>query len=119
MAVPNNVKTTWICPDCSAANLQNSKAKVNDTNVNNLNASNILSAPKIVNLNNYHYKLILSPTGWLNDDIVLEVQENLKKIDPTVQGLQDLVIGPAQQFRRVHKILLCSFYIQARTIGYA
>lgn len=83
---PNNANTTWICPDCSAANLQNSTAKVNVTNVNSVNAFNILSARKNGNLNNYHYKLILSLTGWLNDDIILEVHLSLKKMDTTVQG---------------------------------
>ena len=51
------------------------------------------------NLNNYHYQLILSPTGWLNDDIILETHLNLKKIDPTMQGLQDPVLGPVRQFK--------------------
>ena len=63
---PNNAKTTWICPDCSAANLHDTKAKVKVTNVNNVHASSIVSTPKKGNLNNHHYQLILSPTGWLN-----------------------------------------------------
>ena len=69
---PNNAKTTWICPDCIAANLHDPKAKVKVTNVNNIHASSIVSKPKKGNLNNYNYQLILSPTGWLNDDIILE-----------------------------------------------
>ena len=60
---PNNAKTIWICPDCSAANLHDTKAKVKVTNVNNVHASSIASTPKTGNLNNYHYQLILSPTG--------------------------------------------------------
>ena len=72
------------------------------TNVNNVHASSIVSTPKNGNLNNYHYQLILLPTGWLNDDIILEVYINLKKIDPTMQGLQDPILGPVLQFKRVH-----------------
>ena len=60
---PNNAKTIWICPDCSAPNLHDTKAKVKVTNVNNVHASSIASTPKTGNLNNYHYQLILSPTG--------------------------------------------------------
>ena len=52
---PNNAKTTWICPDCIAANLHDSKAKVKVTNVNNVHASSIVSTPKKGNLNNYNY----------------------------------------------------------------
>ena len=70
---PNNAKATWICPDCIAVNLHDSKAKVKVTNVNNVHASSIVSTPKReIYLNNYNYQLILSPNGWLNDDIFLE-----------------------------------------------
>lgn len=37
----------------------------------------------------------------MDDDIILEVHLNLKKIDPTMQGLQDPLLGPFRQFRRV------------------
>ena len=37
----------------------------------------------------------------MDDDIILEVHINLKKIDPTMQGLQDPILGPVRQFRRV------------------
>ena len=32
----------------------------------------------------------------------LQVQLNLKTIDPTMQGLQDPILGPVRQFRRVN-----------------
>ena len=92
---PNNAKTTWICLNCSAANLYDTKAKIKVKN------SNSVSTPNNGNLNDGHFKLILSPTGWLNDDIILEVHLNLKKIDPTIQGLQDPVLGPVRQFKKV------------------
>lgn len=34
--------------------------------------------------------------------IILEVHLNLKKIAPTVQGLQDPILGPVHQFKRVN-----------------
>lgn len=46
-------------------------------------------------------KIILSSTGRLNDDIILEVHLNLKKIDPTIQGIEDPVLGPVRQFKKV------------------
>ena len=100
---PNNAKTTWICPNCSAANLYDTKTKIKVANSDNVKAStcNSVSTPNNGNLNNRHFKRILSPTGWLDDDIILEVHINLKKIDPTMQGLQDPILGPVRQFRRV------------------
>ena len=64
-------------------------------------ACNSVSIPNNGNLNNHHFKLILSPMAWLDDDIILQVHLNLKKIDPTMQGLQDPFLGPVDQFRRV------------------
>ena len=100
---PNNAKTTWICPNCSAANLYDTKSKIKVANSDNVKASacHIVSTPNNGNLNNCHFKRILSPTGWLDDDIILEVHINLKKIDPTMQGLRDPILGPVRQFRRV------------------
>ena len=48
-----------------------------------------------------HVTVSAHPTAWLDDDIILEVHLNLKKIDPTMQGLQDPLLGPVRQFRRV------------------
>ena len=100
---PNNAKTTWICPNCSVANLYDTKAKIKVKNSNSVKAStcNSVSTPNNGNLNDRHFKLILSPTGWLNDDIILDVHLNLKKVDPTIQGLQDPVLGPVRQFKKV------------------
>lgn len=83
---PNNAKTTWICPNCSAANLYDTKTKIKVANSDNVKAStcNRVSTLNNGNLNNRHFKRILSPTGWLDDEIILEVHINLKKIDPTM-----------------------------------
>lgn len=63
--------------------------------------TNGVSTPNNGNLKNCHFKRGLSPTTWLDDDIILEVHLSLKKIDPTMQGLQDPLLGPVRQFRRV------------------
>ena len=89
---PNNAQTTWICPDCVASNQQNS---------NKYKQNNVRST-KTENLTDNDYKLISSPTGWLNGDIILEIQKNLKKIDPTMEGLQYTLLGPVCHFKRVN-----------------
>ena len=78
---PNNAKTAWICPNCSAANLYDSKTKIKAANTDSVKPSscNSVSTPNNGNLDNCDFKLILSPTTWLDDDIVLEVHLNLKK----------------------------------------
>ena len=80
---PNNAKTTWICPNCSTANLYDTKTKiqVKVANIDSVKPSscNSVSTPNEGNLNNCDFKLILLPTTWLDDDIVLEVHLNLKK----------------------------------------
>ena len=98
---PNNAKTTWICPNCSAANLYATKTKVARGDSVKASTCNSVSTPNNGNLNKHHFKRILSPTAWLDDDIILEVHLNLKKIDSTMQGLQDPLLGPVRQFRRV------------------
>ena len=44
----------------------------------------------------------------MNDDIILEIHLNLKKVDPTIQGLQDPVLGPIKPTR---------YLIQGKTIA--
>ena len=85
---PNNTKTTWICPHCTTANHYNTKAKIKVT------YGNSVSIPNNGNLNDRQFKLILSPTGLFNDDIILDVHLNLKKNDPTMQGLHNPILGP-------------------------
>ena len=77
----NNAKTTWICQNCSAANLYDTKTKMKVANSDTVKPStcNIVSTPNNGNLNNRDFKLILSPTAWLDDDVILEVHLNLKK----------------------------------------
>ena len=55
---------------------------------------NSVSIPNNGNLNDRQFKLILSPTGLFNDDIILDVHLNLKKNDPTMQGLHNPIFGP-------------------------
>ena len=78
---PNNAKTTWNCPNCSAANLYDIKTEIKVANCDRVKPSkcNSVSTPNNGNLNNRDFKLILSPTTWLDGDIILEVHLNLKK----------------------------------------
>ena len=62
---------------------------------------NSVSIPNNGNLNDRQFKLILSPTGLFNDDIILDVHLNLKKNDPTMQGLHNPILGPVHLLTKV------------------
>ena len=56
----------------------------------------------LAKLNEEHYKLILSPHGWLDCDIVHAVHVCLRKINPGVKGLQRPTLGPCRNFNQVN-----------------
>ena len=56
----------------------------------------------LAKLNEQHYKLILSPHGWLDCDIVHAVHVCLRKINPGVEGLQRPTLGPCRNFNQVN-----------------
>ena len=51
---------------------------------------------------NKHNKLILSPHGWLDCDIIHAVHGCLRKINPGVEGLQRPTLGPCRNFNQVN-----------------
>ena len=50
------------------------------------------------NLTNRHCQLILSPTGWLDCDIIHHAHTLLRAIDLTTEGLQRPTLGPCRNF---------------------
>ena len=101
---PNNAKTTWKCPDCALKVKQQGKPtstrSVPAGGSTNPKANGNTQNP-MGNLTQNHYDLISNPSGWLDCDIIQEVHIYLKKIDPTMEGLQWPVLGPARRFQRV------------------
>lgn len=88
--------TNASCSHCSVGKLLSSNAQVKETNIRNANASSIFVVPKTGNLKDHHFNLIVIPNGCLNDDII---HLKIKKIDPTLQGLQDAVLSsPVNSF---------------------
>ena len=55
----------------------------------------------LCNLTNRHYQLILSPTGWLDCDIIHHAHTLLRAIDLTTEGLQRPTLGPCRNFGQV------------------
>ena len=65
-------------------------------------------------LNNRHYRLISSPNGWFNSDIIHEIHVCLRNINPDVEGLQRPTLGPVRNFNQVN-----GEFIQILHTGYA
>ena len=101
---PNNAKTTWICPNSSAANLYDTKTKIKVANSDSVKPStcNSLRTHNNGNLNDCDFKLILSPTAWLDDDIILEVGSSKAQEELSYYArFTGSLLGPVRQFRRV------------------
>ena len=53
------------------------------------------------NLTEKHYKLISSPDGWLDCDIIHQVQVYLREINPLIEGFQWPSLGRCRNFNIV------------------
>ena len=49
-----------------------------------------------------HYRLILSPSGWIDFDIIHEVYVCLRNINPDLEGLQRPTLGLVRNFNQVN-----------------
>ena len=52
----------------------------------------------LVTLTDSHFKIILSPTGWLDCDIIHQVYILLSSINPSIEGFQRPTLGPVRNF---------------------
>ena len=73
-----------------------------DIVVTHIKTGNVDKFGKLSNLNEEHYELILSPTGWLDCDIIQQVHVCLQKLNPTIKGLQRPTLGPCRNFNEVN-----------------
>ena len=97
--MPNNSKTTWVCPVCKASNINKPKAKDDITyvkTVENTTANNKYKS--LGRLGQADFDLITSPIGWLDCTIIHEAQVLLKKINPNISGFQRPTLGAVRQF---------------------
>ena len=112
--MPNNSHTTWECSGCKSGgkvNLNSKAAKESkkhacnsdndDIVITGISTSPTEKSASLVKLNEEHYNLILSPSGWLDCDIIHEVHVNLRNINPGVEGLKRPTLGPCRNFNQV------------------
>ena len=115
--MPNNALTTWERMGCKSGgkvklntkeakeakgSLHACKSDDDDVIITGISTGLTEKSASLAKLNEQHYKLILSPHGWLDCDIVHAVHVCLRKINPGVEGLQRPTLGPCRNFNEVN-----------------
>ena len=110
---PNNHRTTWKCPPCKKV----TPAQANDTSTTCSSSSDSSSGEdesdvvitkvtqgetdktsELANLSDYHFDLIVNPTGWLDCDIIQQAHVLLQQENPAIAGFQRPTLGPVRNF---------------------
>ena len=106
--MPNNSKTTWLCPTCKKGTARNGQVLTSNWSIstddiefvkkvtNNTPATN--KCQSLGKLTQFEFDIIASPNGWLDCTIIQEAQILLKKINPNIEGFQRPTLGPVKQF---------------------
>ena len=106
--MPNNSKTTWLCPTCKKGTARNGQVLTSNCSIS---TDDIEFVKKVTNktpatneckslgkLTQFEFDIIASPNGWLDCTIIQEAQILLKIINPNIEGFQRPTLGPVKQF---------------------
>ena len=111
--MPNNYQTTWKCSECnkvatvhSATNLtkycsssdSSSGEEESDISIIKVTHGSSDKSSPLGNLTDSHFDLILSPTGWLDCDIIHQAQVLLRGENSSIEGFQRPTLGPVRNF---------------------
>ena len=109
--MPNNALATWECTGCKSGGKGKLNAKEDkdslhacksddDVVATGISTCSTEKSASLAKLDERHYGLILSPSGWLDCDIIHEVHVCLRKLNPGVEGLQRPTLGPVRNFNQ-------------------
>ena len=111
--MPNNHRTTWKCPACkkvapaqatttsticSSLSDSSSSEDESDVVITKVTQSKTDKTSALANLTDYHFHLIINPTGWLDCDIIQRAHVLLQPENPAIPGLQRPTLGPVRNF---------------------
>ena len=111
--MPNNYQTTWKCSECnkvatvhSATTLakycsssdSSSGEEESDISIIKVTHGSSDKSSPLGNLTDSHFDLILSPTGWLDCDIIHQAQVLLRGENSSIEGFQRPTLGPVRNF---------------------
>ena len=111
--MPNNYQTTWKCSECnkvatvhsattltkycSSSDSSSGEGESDISIIKVTHGSSDKSSP-LGNLTDSHFDLILSPTGWLDCDIIHQAQVLLRGENSSIEGFQRPTLGPVRNF---------------------
>lgn len=115
--LPNNSKTTWLCPDCSgkktttttsASSLPESPVASNlsddnddddsDIEITKVSTGSINKFSALKRLDSSDYNIIKDPTGWLTGDIIQHAHVLIKQENQSIGGFQRPILGRVRNF---------------------
>ncbi|XP_078382523.1 uncharacterized protein LOC144665209 [Oculina patagonica] len=111
--LPNNHRTTWKCPackkvvpaqatttptTCSSSSDSSSSDDESDVVITKVTHSETDKTSALANLTDYHFDLIINPTGWLDCDIIQQAHVLLQPENPAIAGFQRPTLGPVRNF---------------------
>ena len=115
--MPNNHRTTWKCPECrkvapvqatatsttcTSSSDSSSSEDEGDVVITKVTQGETDKTSALANLTDSHFDLIISPTGWLDCDIIQQAQVLLQLENPAIEGFQRPTLGPARNFNVVN-----------------
>ena len=111
--MPNNHRTTWKCPackksapaqaattptTCSSWSDSSSSEDESDVVITNVAHGEADKTSALANLTDYHFDLIINPTGWLDCDIIQQAHVLLQLENQAIAGFQRPTLGPVRNF---------------------
>ena len=114
--MPNNHRTTWKCPVCKkvapaqatntsttcfSSSDSSSSEDESDVVITEVTQGETDKTSALANLTDYHFDLIINPTGWLDCDIIQQAHVLLQLENPAIAGFQRPTLGPVRNFNVV------------------
>lgn len=111
--MPNNHRTTWKCPackkvaparatntstTCSSSSDSSSSENESDIVIKKVTQGETEKTGALANLTDYHFDLMINPTGWLDCDIIQQAHVLLQLENPAIAGFQRPTLGPVRNF---------------------
>ncbi len=112
---PNFYKSSWLCSNCKLDSICSKKSvkPPSEASENSplddvvylgttmLSEGDVDKYSIIAELTSHDYDVIESPTGWLENTVIQQAHVLLKKVNPSIQGLQRTSLGVFCNFDQV------------------
>ena len=102
-SVANSSSSSPVSCSSNALSIDSDRDTDSDTDTDKLECVKITHGTSnkeglLAKLQSSDYDLILSPTGWLNCDIIQQAHVCLKRVNPLIEGFQRPTLGPCINF---------------------